>query len=59
MTQRWKKSRAVSEPVRETLASKFEEKEEESVEPGVDNLEKEQAVEPLKTEVQATKEVTQ
>jgi len=49
-------SRAVSEPVRETLASKFEEKEEESVEPGVDNLEKEQAVEPLKTEVQATKE---
>ncbi|KAK7356209.1 hypothetical protein VNO80_15476 [Phaseolus coccineus] len=49
-------SRAVSEPVRETLASKFEEKEEESVEPGVDKLEKEQAVEPLKTEVQATKE---
>ncbi|CAJ1977897.1 unnamed protein product [Sphenostylis stenocarpa] len=49
-------SRAVSEPVRETLASKFEEKEEESVEPGVDKLEKEQAVEPEKTEVQAIKE---
>ncbi|TKY52363.1 enolase-phosphatase E isoform X3 [Spatholobus suberectus] len=49
-------SRAVSEPVRETLASKFEEKEEESVEPGVDKLGKEQTVEPEKTEVQATKE---
>ncbi|KAK7278070.1 hypothetical protein RJT34_23093 [Clitoria ternatea] len=51
-------SRAVSEPVtvRETLASKFEEKEEKSVETGGDNLEKEQVVEPEKTEVQATKE---
>jgi len=49
-------SRAVSVPVRETLASKFEEKDEESVELGVDKLEKEQAVEPEKTEVQATKE---
>ncbi|QCE07209.1 hypothetical protein DEO72_LG9g2226 [Vigna unguiculata] len=49
-------SRAVSEPVRETLASKFEEKEEEYVEPGVNKLEKEQTVEPEKTEVQVTKE---
>ncbi|XP_047155369.1 protein P200 [Vigna umbellata] len=49
-------SRAVSEPVRETLASKFEEKEEEYVEPGVKKLEKEQTVEPEKTEVQVTKE---
>ena len=49
-------SRAVSEPVRETLASKFEEKEEEYVEPGVNKLEKEQTVEPEKTEVQVTKQ---
>lgn len=46
-------SRAINEPVRETLASKFEE---ESVEPGADKVEKEQTVEPEKTEVQATKE---
>ncbi|XP_061367242.1 uncharacterized protein LOC133310341 [Gastrolobium bilobum] len=50
-------STAVSEPVRETLASKFEEKEEESIKTGVDNLEKEQIEEPVKTEVQATKEL--
>ncbi|KAK7344310.1 hypothetical protein VNO77_13765 [Canavalia gladiata] len=49
-------STAVSEPIRETLASKFEEKEEESTETGVDKTEKEQNVEPEKTEVQATKE---
>ena len=47
-------SRAINEPVRETLASKFEE---ETVEPGADKVEKEQTVEPEKTEeVQATKE---
>lgn len=49
-------SRAISEPLRETLASKFQEKEDESVDTGVDKLEKEQAVEPEKTKVEATKE---
>ncbi len=43
-------SSAVSEPVRETLASKFEE--EEATKTGVDNLEKEQTEEPVKSEVQ-------
>ncbi|XP_027363598.1 enolase-phosphatase E1-like isoform X2 [Abrus precatorius] len=48
-------STAVSEPIRETLASKFEEKEEESTETGAVNSQKE-LVEAEKTEVQATKE---
>ncbi|XP_019441234.1 PREDICTED: titin homolog isoform X5 [Lupinus angustifolius] len=47
---------AVSEPVRETLASKFEEKETKTE---VNNLEKEQSEEPVKTEVQVPKEPTQ
>ncbi|XP_019441230.1 PREDICTED: titin homolog isoform X2 [Lupinus angustifolius] len=46
---------AVSEPVRETLASKFEEKETKTE---VNNLEKEQSEEPVKTEVQVPKEPT-
>ncbi|XP_050887978.1 uncharacterized protein LOC127093120 isoform X3 [Lathyrus oleraceus] len=51
-------SRAVSEPVRETLASKFEEKdkEEKTIQTGENNSEKEQIKEPVKTEVEATKE---
>jgi hypothetical protein len=49
--------KAVSEPVRETLASKFEEKdEEETIQTGADNSEKERIEEPVKTEVEATKE---
>ncbi|KAE9611894.1 hypothetical protein Lal_00048989 [Lupinus albus] len=47
---------AVSEPVRETLASKFEEKETTKTE--VDNLEKEQTEEPVKTEFQVPEEPT-
>ncbi|KAE9618895.1 hypothetical protein Lal_00047952 [Lupinus albus] len=44
----------VREPVRETLASKFEE--EETTKTELDDLEKEQTEEPLKTEVQAPEE---
>ncbi|XP_058754159.1 uncharacterized protein LOC131627333 isoform X2 [Vicia villosa] len=51
-------SKAVSEPVRETLASKFEEKDEEekTIQTGENNSEKEKIEEPVKTEVEATKE---
>ena len=42
----------VTEQVRETLASKLEEKEEESVKTGVDNMKKVQIEEPVKNEVQ-------
>ncbi|CAI8603596.1 unnamed protein product [Vicia faba] len=51
-------SKAVSESVRETLASKFEEKDEEekTIQTGENNSEKEQIEEPVKTEVEAAKE---
>ncbi|XP_019427831.1 PREDICTED: uncharacterized abhydrolase domain-containing protein DDB_G0269086-like isoform X2 [Lupinus angustifolius] len=49
-------SSAVREPVRETLASKFEE--EETTKTELDDLEKEHTEEPLKTEVQVLEEPT-